>query len=248
MLLASGHSPSFFFHHFDFNFFSRSLLVPSRRSQVQKSQVPLGQSLSLNFLKKLGVTWLTTLSFQKSRIQFIKVLRIWINGITKWMIRMPILSASVCIHPTSWSSSNFQIKWYPPHYFTVLDPNVKNAYALDKWDAESYTAGMTRLEKVVRCLSTVDDRDLEELISCILVWYLLYCTCPRNHGSRRFSSQCNKWTIWVFLDACFCPLSSRSRAGQLRPERWVKEVFRKPSRRSQQRGGMVGSRYYIFNS
>ena len=34
--------------------------------------------------------------------------------------------------------------------FTVLDPNVKNAYALDKWDAESYAAGMVQLEIVVR--------------------------------------------------------------------------------------------------
>ena len=34
-------------------------------------------------------------------------------------------------------------------WFIVLDPNVKNAYALDKWDAESYAAGMGQLEKVV---------------------------------------------------------------------------------------------------
>ncbi|KIL54454.1 hypothetical protein M378DRAFT_92506 [Amanita muscaria Koide BX008] len=47
-------------------------------------------------------------------------------------------------------------KWYnkvndTDAYFIclVLDPNVKNAYALDKWDAESYAAGMVKLEKVV---------------------------------------------------------------------------------------------------
>ena len=34
-------------------------------------------------------------------------------------------------------------------WFTVLDPNIKNVYALDKWDAESYAAGISQLEKVV---------------------------------------------------------------------------------------------------
>ena len=33
--------------------------------------------------------------------------------------------------------------------FTVLDPNIKNTYALDKWDSESYAAGMVQLKKVV---------------------------------------------------------------------------------------------------
>ncbi|KAF8810839.1 hypothetical protein BYT27DRAFT_7039238, partial [Phlegmacium glaucopus] len=47
-------------------------------------------------------------------------------------------------------------KWYnkvndTDAYFICLflDPNIKNAYALDKWDAKSYTAGMAQLEKVV---------------------------------------------------------------------------------------------------
>ncbi|KAF8810842.1 hypothetical protein BYT27DRAFT_7209063 [Phlegmacium glaucopus] len=46
-------------------------------------------------------------------------------------------------------------KWYnkvndTDAYFICLflDPNIKNAYALDKWDAKSYTAGMAQLEKV----------------------------------------------------------------------------------------------------
>jgi hypothetical protein len=31
----------------------------------------------------------------------------------------------------------------------VLDPNVKNAYALDKWESEAYGEAMSRLEEVV---------------------------------------------------------------------------------------------------
>jgi hypothetical protein len=33
--------------------------------------------------------------------------------------------------------------------YIVLDPNVKNAYALDKWDTDVYVEGMSQLEKVV---------------------------------------------------------------------------------------------------
>ena len=31
----------------------------------------------------------------------------------------------------------------------VLDPNVKNAYALDKWQSDVYVEAMSRLEEVV---------------------------------------------------------------------------------------------------
>ena len=34
-------------------------------------------------------------------------------------------------------------------YWSVLDPNVKNEYALDKWSTDSYAAGMAWLEFVV---------------------------------------------------------------------------------------------------
>jgi len=32
---------------------------------------------------------------------------------------------------------------------TALDPNVKDAYAADKWDPETYVEGMAQLEDVV---------------------------------------------------------------------------------------------------
>jgi hypothetical protein len=76
---------------------------------------------------------------------------------------MLILSASVRIHATSFDDI-FSL------WFTVLDPNVKNAYALDKWDTESYTAGMTQLEKVVRgCLRVSAIGLCYSMISCLLL-------------------------------------------------------------------------------
>ena len=33
--------------------------------------------------------------------------------------------------------------------YLVLDPNVKNVYALDKWETDAYVEGMSRLEEVV---------------------------------------------------------------------------------------------------
>jgi hypothetical protein len=33
--------------------------------------------------------------------------------------------------------------------YLVLDPNVKNAYALDKWGSDVYAGAMSRLEEVV---------------------------------------------------------------------------------------------------
>jgi hypothetical protein len=33
--------------------------------------------------------------------------------------------------------------------YLVLDPNVKNAYALDKWESDVYAQAMSRLEEVV---------------------------------------------------------------------------------------------------
>jgi len=33
--------------------------------------------------------------------------------------------------------------------YLVLDPNVKNAYALDKWESDVYAEAMSRLEEVV---------------------------------------------------------------------------------------------------
>ena len=32
----------------------------------------------------------------------------------------------------------------------VLDPNIKNAYALDKWETDAYVEVISRLEDVVR--------------------------------------------------------------------------------------------------
>lgn len=58
-------------------------------------------------------------------------------------------------------------------WFTVLDPNVKNAYALDKWDAESYAAGMVQLEKVVcSCFSAVPDEELNAFLSSLILTML----------------------------------------------------------------------------
>ncbi|KAF8805040.1 hypothetical protein BYT27DRAFT_7105690, partial [Phlegmacium glaucopus] len=59
-----------------------------------------------------------------------EVLKVWIENLDKWYNKVNDTDAYfICL---------------------FLDPNIKNAYALDKWDAKSYTAGMAQLEKVVR--------------------------------------------------------------------------------------------------
>ena len=73
-----------------------------------------------------------------------------INNLDKWYNKVNDTDAYfICLraYPLTLYSP---IKMYSlTFWFIVLDPNVKNAYALDKWDAESYAAGMGQLEKVV---------------------------------------------------------------------------------------------------
>ena len=74
-----------------------------------------------------------------------------INNLDKWYNKVNDTDAYfICLraYPLTLYSP---IKMYSlTFWFIVLDPNVKNAYALNKWDAESYAAGMSQLEKVVR--------------------------------------------------------------------------------------------------
>ena len=52
-------------------------------------------------------------------------------------------------------------KYFLIQQFTVLDPKVKNAYALDKWDAESYATGMAQLGKVVHIIPSLLSTNFE---------------------------------------------------------------------------------------
>ena len=63
----------------------------------------------------------------------------------------------------------------------VLDPNIKNAYALDKWDAESYAAGIVQLEKVVSAVLFILLSQMGNLD------YSLICITsnqPKNHPQQ----------------------------------------------------------------
>ena len=74
-----------------------------------------------------------------------------IENLDKWYNKVNDTDAYfICLHVYPFTLY-FLIKIYLlTFWFIVLDPNIKNAYALDKWDAESYAAGMGQLEKVVR--------------------------------------------------------------------------------------------------
>ena len=76
-------------------------------------------------------------------MQFRRVLTASISIMERSTTLMHILSASVsllipvvCNNPCSL-------------IYLVLDPNVKNAYTLDKWETDVYVEGMSQLEKAV---------------------------------------------------------------------------------------------------
>ena len=87
--------------------------------------------------------------------------------------------------------------------FTVLDPNVKNAYALNKWDAESYTAGMVQLEKVVcSCFSIWPVWAVDEELNVFLpslIFTMLHL--PKKSWLQSHHHVCGIANLYIFSES-----------------------------------------------
>ena len=115
-------------------------------SQVPETQLCGGQYLSLNTCRRTGKIWQTIPSSWISPMPYTQAWRTWKSGIERLMKQMPTLSALVKFSCTTQHIS--------AHGLAVLDPNVKLAYAEEKWGTEQLKDGINCLESVVRLFLT----------------------------------------------------------------------------------------------
>jgi hypothetical protein len=161
---------------------SRNRLVQSRHFRARKSQALSARSLFSSFWKRLGAIWLSFLGSRKLKTRSKRALRALKSIMERLMTRMHISSASV----------SQLLEWFAMTYsiYLVLDPNVKNAYALDKWESDVYARAMSRLEEVVSKSLYLNQVPTD----CQLVWFIS-CTVAR--------SAYNDYRIYMYVHLWF---------------------------------------------